>query len=309
MPTSQHLDADGETLSALFDGELQGDAARFALKRLEHDARWRAACGRWQLGGDVLRGRAEALAPAGFAERVGAALAEEAAQESAVAGRQAVGANGTSRRRWIGGAALAASVALAALFVASPLSQPGGEPASEVLVAEGGTVVPVPSSPDAGQRLASQAPIAAPAAPAPSVPTGVGLAAAAVAVADRARPAASRRVARSPQPASDSTRRDDASPALATVPDTTLADSAMATQIETSPDHPFLPPGEIVSRPWPRAVLPGYQAGDAFTASFGSASSTGIGTSDESPFYPFEPRMLDIRSPGDGQVPSNVPNR
>ena len=309
MPTSQHLDADGETLSALFDGELQGDAARFALKRLEHDARWRDACGRWHLGGDVLRGRAEALAPAGFAERVGAALAEEAAQESAVAGRHAVGANGTSRRRWIGGAALAASVALAALFVANPLSQRGGQPESEVLVAEGGTVVPVPSSPDAGQRLASQTPIAAPAAPAPSVPAGVGLAAAAVAVADRARPAASRRVAGSPQAASDSTRRDDASLALATVPDTTFADSAMATQIETSPDHPFLPPGEIVSRPWPRAVLPGYQAGDAFTASFGSASSTGIGTSDESPFYPFEPRMLDIRSPGDGQVPSNVPNR
>ena len=30
MPTSQHLDADGETLSALFDGELPADAARFA---------------------------------------------------------------------------------------------------------------------------------------------------------------------------------------------------------------------------------------------------------------------------------------
>ncbi|WP_206410081.1 sigma-E factor negative regulatory protein, partial [Lysobacter enzymogenes] len=64
-----------ENLSALFDGELDGDAARFAFKRLGHDAQWREACGRWQLCGDVLRRRAHGaaeptpgFAAAGFAE-------------------------------------------------------------------------------------------------------------------------------------------------------------------------------------------------------------------------------------------------
>ena len=69
---------DGETLCALFDGQLQGDAARFALKRLGHDAQWRQACGRWQLYGDVMRGQAAAVAPAGFADRVALAMAGEA---------------------------------------------------------------------------------------------------------------------------------------------------------------------------------------------------------------------------------------
>ena len=60
--TNHRLTHDRETLSALFDGELRGDAARFALKRLGHDAQWRQACGRWQLYGDVLRGQATAVA-------------------------------------------------------------------------------------------------------------------------------------------------------------------------------------------------------------------------------------------------------
>ena len=56
-----------EALSALFDGELPGDAARFALKRLDHDAGWRETCGRWQMIGDALRGETISVAPAGFA--------------------------------------------------------------------------------------------------------------------------------------------------------------------------------------------------------------------------------------------------
>ncbi|WP_147674827.1 sigma-E factor negative regulatory protein, partial [Vulcaniibacterium tengchongense] len=103
-------DDDRETLSALFDGELQGDAARFALRRLGHDEQWRRACGRWQLYGDVLRGQAAALAPGGFAERVAAAIAEDGRSEQA---RAATGTGGAlGRRAWIGGA-LAASVAVA----------------------------------------------------------------------------------------------------------------------------------------------------------------------------------------------------
>ena len=41
MSTTQHHDADRETLSALFDGELDDAATRFAVKRLDHDRQWR----------------------------------------------------------------------------------------------------------------------------------------------------------------------------------------------------------------------------------------------------------------------------
>ncbi|HUH91122.1 MAG TPA: sigma-E factor negative regulatory protein, partial [Lysobacter sp.] len=117
MSTSQIHDA--ETLSALFDGQLHDDARRFALKRLGHDVQWRRACGRWQLAGDVLRGNAMAAAPAGFAERVMAAVAQESLPaDGAIPAIPAPGkAQVRAHRRWIGGAALAASVAMAALFV------------------------------------------------------------------------------------------------------------------------------------------------------------------------------------------------
>ena len=61
-PTS-HPTSDREALSALFDGELTGDAARFALKRLDHDQDWRTTCDRWRQVGDALRGQG-ALLPA-----------------------------------------------------------------------------------------------------------------------------------------------------------------------------------------------------------------------------------------------------
>ena len=121
MPMTPHQpNDDRETLSALFDGELRGDAARFALKRLDHDSAWGQAVGRWQLAGDVLRGRAEASAPAGFAERVSAALAVEARIDAA----PAVASGAVDSRRvggWMPGAALAASVAVAAFLVARRL--------------------------------------------------------------------------------------------------------------------------------------------------------------------------------------------
>ncbi|HEY0310392.1 MAG TPA: sigma-E factor negative regulatory protein, partial [Luteimonas sp.] len=53
-------------LSALFDGELGIDEARFLQRRLEHDRVLAARWSRWQLAGDVLRGQATAAAPDGF---------------------------------------------------------------------------------------------------------------------------------------------------------------------------------------------------------------------------------------------------
>ena len=44
-------------LSAMLDGELSPDQARFMLRRLQHDTALAACWERWQGCGDVLRGR------------------------------------------------------------------------------------------------------------------------------------------------------------------------------------------------------------------------------------------------------------
>ncbi len=66
-PAGQRLDQrHREQLSALVDGELGADEARFLLRRMEHDPELAGCQERWQLLGDVMRGHASALAPAGF---------------------------------------------------------------------------------------------------------------------------------------------------------------------------------------------------------------------------------------------------
>src|SRR5690606_36407727 len=51
-------------LSAMLDGELSPDQARFMLRRLQHDGELAACWERWQVCGDVLRGRGHSLLPA-----------------------------------------------------------------------------------------------------------------------------------------------------------------------------------------------------------------------------------------------------
>src|SRR5687768_9152621 len=103
-------------LSSMMDGELSLDEARFLLRRLRHDEELNGCWERWQLCGDVLRGEAQAPAPAGFAQRVGLAIAAEP-QQSAANRDPASRRSRSSLARW-GGGALAASVALVALFMA-----------------------------------------------------------------------------------------------------------------------------------------------------------------------------------------------
>jgi hypothetical protein len=115
-PGQDKLDAHcRQQLSALIDGELSPDEARFLLRRLGHDRELSACQDRWQLAGDMLRRVPCRAAPAGFADRIAAAVGAECAKAD---GRSA----GAPRRaaawlRWSGGA-LAASVAAVALFVA-----------------------------------------------------------------------------------------------------------------------------------------------------------------------------------------------
>lgn len=253
---------DRETLSALFDGELSGDATRFAIKRLDHDLQWRETCGRWQLIGDALRGEPLAIAPADFATGVVRALGPlpGAGAASPLDPPKAARASALSRGRWLGGAALAASVAVAAMLVVRPFSSPQPATATPAVV-QATPASPLPAAPTQSPALAGGDPTAVVAAIAP-----------AAAASPSPAPA---RVARTTPPA----RRIAAEPR----PEVTAAIAA-ADAATTAPAHqPFHPPADdVATRPWPRAVLPGAAAAGAFTV--------GLEATSPSPsFYPFEP--------------------
>src|SRR5690606_2285240 len=177
-----------QQLSAMLDGELLPDQARFMLRRLEHDTELAACWERWQVCGDILRGRHEALLPADFSRRVADAIGGQDQAAHAVAGEEA--ARRPRWARWGGGAALAASVAMAALFVGRQAPELESEPAHEQM-----QVVASAATPDAATR-APVVPEPAPVAPAPDTASTL---AAAVAVAEVPRRAAERRASNAQQ--------------------------------------------------------------------------------------------------------------
>jgi negative regulator of sigma E activity len=254
MTTDRPTTDDLETLSALFDGALDDDAARFARKRLGHDMQWQQACGRWQLIGDALRGQATAAAPADFAQRVHDAVAGEPVPALVAEPAPAARAAKPAARRapiWIGGA-LAASVAAVAVFVGRPVVEaPAIDPAPMLVVAPSVTAPVVPASAAAPTALASNV--------------------------DAAPPRSERRTPRARQAVFAA--RETTDRIARDVQRSVEADARVA---EAAPD-PFRPATEIVTRPWPRAVLPNSQAAGALTASF---ESPGAGARS---FYPFEP--------------------
>ena len=269
MTTNTHPASDFEALSALFDGELGGDAARFALKRLDHDREWRQACERWSLVGDVMRAQGQALLPAGFPARMRAATVT----------RPVVHA----MPRWAawGGIGLAASVAAVALFLAREATQIDA-PVPPPLV------VTAPAQP---------APPAAAPKPQPQQEQGAAqLASAGLVVAEvsrqgnqRARAAQRARSAQVPvREASAPTIAVAQAPVRKASAPITAAAQAPGAAIASTPllqraaSTPFT--GEGVPRPWPRAVLPQFSGNGALTTEFGSASPS---------FYPFEPRLPD----------------
>jgi negative regulator of sigma E activity len=258
-----------ETLSALFDGELPGEAARFALKRLDHDAEWRETCGRWQMIGDALRGEATSAAPTGFASGVMRMLDVEAQAAVASADAERMVASSTvasSRRRWIGGVALAASVAMAAVLVVRPFSDTSA-PDRQVASAPTATQVPAPS---------------AASAPPPASANNPSLTS--IAAADAPAATANHRAVRSPRTATRVVRRQATPVRNEAIEAATAVASATPTSVTTG--RPFHPPvDDIVTRPWPRSVLSG-DSGGALTVGFGSTSSTS-----PSSLYPFEPRL------------------
>ncbi|NLB58429.1 MAG: hypothetical protein GX805_08215 [Gammaproteobacteria bacterium] len=269
-----------QQLSAMLDGELSPDQARFMLRRLQHDDGLAGRWERWQVCGDVLRGQHGALLPADFAQKVSAAIAGDAAVPEARHARK----GGPRLLRWGGGAALAASVAMAALLVGR---QAGIEPgqvapqASPVFAATG--TDPVPADPVAIDP-APHAPAAAAAA----------VAATALAAAEVPRRAAETRPSRAQaaDPAGTGiSSRSAAAPQLAAVAVSdppprpmevapTVASAALAGPAD-APVLAGLPPAAdgigtdpfaalpmtVASRPWPRA---GIGTGEGYSVGLGS---------------------------------------
>ncbi len=265
-----------QQLSAWMDGDLPSDEARFLLRRLQHDDELASRLGRWQLCGDVLRGQAQAPAPAGFAERVAAAVNAEPSLLAA----SATAPRARSNLRVWGGGALAASVAAIALFMVR--QQVPDE-------------TPVPSTARiAGQSSAVAAGNAGAALPG-SLPRVLTEGNASVASAPRRQADSNQRrsATRTQQAASRSVasarlpERVVATAASAAVP--VVHAIASAPSATTSQRDPFsnVQISSPSARPWPRAVSPQYPSSSGgFNAGFSSDRAAQT-------FYPFEPRMAE----------------
>ncbi|MCD9031082.1 sigma-E factor negative regulatory protein [Luteimonas sp. Y-2-2-4F] len=264
-----------QQLSAMLDGELPPDQARFMLRRLEHDTGLAECWERWQVCGDVLRGRQAALLPADFAASVARAIAGDASAQDAVVRSAGQAARRGGLLRWGGSAALAASVAVVALLVGrqaqAPLEVETPAPARVAAADPVPEPVPAPAAP-------AEAPAAAPL-------EGVTLAmagASALAVAETPRRDERRSRGQSQRAAATRERRrqEAAAPervlAAANAPALPAAHPASGAFVAEAAPEP-------AARPWPQA---GFGGASPFAA--GYAPAAGL----EAPsFHPFEPRL------------------
>lgn len=261
-----------QQLSALLDGALPPDEAQFLLRRLQHDQELSACVGRWQLAGDVLRGRVDTLLPAGFAGQVADAVARE----------QAPAAN-ASRRNWsrgLGVTALAASAALAAVLLTQRLPQQAGPGDTTPTIASAPVVSdPLQAAPAATGIAAIDASPIIDASP-------TGAAAFATQVPDMPRAVADIPATNAAEHGTDSARRNEAVRRPAAVGSTAVIATATPDILLPLPtaNNPFLPSTSPPARPWPRAVLSDFPV-SGFTASYGGSGEPA------SSFYPFEPRL------------------
>jgi Meckel syndrome type 1 protein len=275
---SSYPTSDREALSALFDGELVGDAARFALKRLDHDQEWRASCERWQRIGDALRGQGAPL-PASFPARVHDALRAEAAVGAVPAQRR-------SNSRW-GSVGLAASAALVAFFLARmPMERSAPDDAARVAAA-------------ATQPRPGNAPVQAPSLPDPILQQAT----AAAAVAAIARPV-SERVAQRQRAERQGRAATDRIVSTAVAARSAQATGEVAQPVRLVAEAPAIAPVDAnaspfapaEARPWPRAVLPQLGSG-ALAADYSTTSPS---------FYPFTPATRQSLEPAANDDPADT---
>lgn len=265
-----------QQLSAWMDGDLPSDEARFLLRRLQHDDELASRLGRWQLCGDVLRGQAQAPAPAGFAERVAAAVNAEPSLLAA----SATAPRARSNLRVWGGGALAASVAAIALFMVrqqvpdeTPVPSTASVAGRSSAVATGNAGSALPGS---SPRVLTEGNASVASAPRRQADSNQRRS------ATRTQQAASRSVASARLP-----ERVVATAASAAVP--VVHAIASAPSATSSQRDPFsnVQIGSPSARPWPRAVSPQYPSSSGgFNAGFSSDRAAQT-------FYPFEPRMAE----------------
>lgn len=108
-----------EQLSAMADGEIEAQGARFLLKRLDHDAEFRGVWERYHLIRDCLRRQNGSMAPIDFCSRVSAQINQ--------ADRRNFRLQGVRRSlRTFAAGAIAAGVAAVTLYAAR-VGPPGTE--------------------------------------------------------------------------------------------------------------------------------------------------------------------------------------
>ena len=264
-----------EQLSAMMDGALSADEARFLLRRMEHDDELADCWERWQFAGDAMRGIAGRALPADFSHRVGRAIADDIALADAVeAHTLAVAATPGARRpllRWGGGAALAASVALATLIGSRVLSSADDAPPQVATTTAPAALVPVPV---VSVRI-----------PEPVLPAGVAEAGA-VAIAAAAVTTTDKRAARPHLVASAQALPAGGSAAGLDAAKLRKTASSQTIQVASAtPGRHLVPAARMTSKPWPRALVPGASAGGEVTAGFEGSPAF-------QPFHPPRPEWL-----------------
>ncbi len=111
-----------EDLSALMDGELAAEPTRFLLRRLDHDPELAATWTRWHMIRACLASDSSRMSVPKTGDDLAARVAAVLQTEAGPRARQSHWA------RYVGGGAIAASVAVAALMLNTPNPRTGGSP-------------------------------------------------------------------------------------------------------------------------------------------------------------------------------------
>ncbi len=287
-------DAHREQLSAMMDGALSADETKFLLRRMEHDDALADCWERWQFLGDAMRGQAGRALPADFSRRVGRAIADGLADEIEHQPSLVVAAHGNARGpllRWGGGAALAASVVLAALIGTRMLSVPDDQipvVANTAPASGSAPMLPDPSVPTTVPTVAGGAsgPIVPPTAESLIAQAGSAVVLAGMAGASDRRGSHPRILARaeatgasmvSSKAASASTR----SPKPAASPQVVATARSVEVGSIASQGSQVAAEAGMTPKSWPRALVPGAAMTGEVTAGFESGPV----------FQPFQPRL------------------
>jgi sigma-E factor negative regulatory protein RseA len=113
-----------EQLSACLDGELPESELDLLLKQVSRDSQLGGSLGRYALIGEALRGQGAGAAPAGFSDRVSAAIAAEPALSTGSGSSpERIERNSARWLRPAAGLAVAAGVAALAILALQPSQQ------------------------------------------------------------------------------------------------------------------------------------------------------------------------------------------